>query len=147
MSDHEATTRDDHAPVPLAHHEPAHHEPAPAAAQVKVIVPRNAWPVLSGALRSAVGADGRWTVRRTACDAVIPRALLPRVREVLRNTGAYAIEAHADVRQCDACGCVEQMACEGGCAWVGAARCSRCAPEDMPRKRDLAHAHSHGRRR
>lgn len=120
----------------------------PLAAQVKVIVPRDAWPMVADALRSAVGLLARWAVRRTACDAVVSREQLADVREVLRVAGAHAIEAEVDVRQCDACGCVEELACDGGCSWTGASRCSACAPRGGdPRKGDLSRAHRHGRRR
>tara|TARA_R110000764_G_scaffold93727_2_gene177411 strand:- start:26 stop:385 length:360 start_codon:yes stop_codon:yes gene_type:complete len=40
-----------------------------------------------------------------------------------------------DVRTCRACGCWELQACEGGCAWASADRCTACpagAPKTHP---------------
>ncbi|MDO9607263.1 MAG: hypothetical protein Q7J26_01960 [Brevundimonas sp.] len=36
------------------------------------------------------------------------------------------MRAPADVRICRACGCWELHACESGCAWLSADRCSAC---------------------
>ena len=39
-----------------------------------------------------------------------------------------------DRRSCRACGCWELRACEGGCSWIAADRCSACpdAPLTLP---------------
>jgi hypothetical protein len=34
------------------------------------------------------------------------------------------------IRQCKGCGCTDDFACEGGCAWVTEDLCSRCPPAD-----------------
>lgn len=36
------------------------------------------------------------------------------------------MRAPADARICRACGCWELRACEGGCSWLSADRCSAC---------------------
>jgi hypothetical protein len=32
------------------------------------------------------------------------------------------------IRQCRACGCTDEYACEGGCSWAQEDLCSNCAP-------------------
>lgn len=53
------------------------------------------------------------------------------------------MRAPADARICRACGCWELRACEGGCSWLSADRCSACpdAPLTLPiRAAHLLHA-------
>ena len=41
---------------------------------------------------------------------------------------AVAVAELNGVRHCVKCGCTDEHACVGGCSWVTADRCSRCAP-------------------
>ena len=50
------------------------------------------------------------------------------------------MRAPADARTCRVCGCWELLACEGGCAWASADRCTAC-PADAPAVLPIAAAH------
>lgn len=40
-------------------------------------------------------------------------------------------------RTCRFCGCTDLQACRGGCSWVGADVCSRCAAKAQPKERPI----------
>lgn len=40
--------------------------------------------------------------------------------------------AQLDVPACRVCGCTDDWACPGGCAWVTADLCSACIPDEAP---------------
>lgn len=48
----------------------------------------------------------------------------PDIRRIER---AFFLASH---RSCGRCGCVQEIACEGGCSWVAARICSACDTED-----------------
>lgn len=117
-------------------------DPAPTASPVvplvRLVIPRAAWAYLADAMRAAVrGTDVTWAVRRTAVSAVVPNgsAVLEAALRGLGDVGLAPVIVDAAAPQCLGCGCVDALACDGGCGWVGRARCSACVGEQLGQKR------------
>jgi hypothetical protein len=41
------------------------------------------------------------------------------------------------IRTCLECGCTDEFACDGGCAWVGVLLCSTCAGDSMRSRQEI----------
>ncbi|MFO0610204.1 MAG: hypothetical protein U0324_43995 [Polyangiales bacterium] len=127
--------------------------PAPSAVVplVRLVIPRDAWAFVADSLRAAArGTDVTWSVRRTAASAVLPNgsAVFSASLRALADMGLAPVIVDAAAPQCVGCGCVDALACDGGCSWVGLARCSSCAePKRGARRRIAKVLVRHGGRR
>lgn len=127
--------------------------PSPAAVVplVRLVIPRDAWAFVADSLRAAArGTDVTWSVRRTAASAVLPNgsAVFTASLRALADMGLSPVIVDAAAPQCVGCGCVDALACDGGCSWVGLARCSCCVQEKRGARRRIAKVlvHRGGRR-
>ena len=64
---------------------------------------------------------------RNPATTVRPHSLLGAVPICSRCDAKVGRLEGEPVRTCRVCGCTDELACEGGCAWAGADLCSRCA--------------------
>lgn len=107
----------------------------------RLVIPREGWPFVADALREATrGTEAQWRVQTSAVWIVLPEGdrALHACRVVLAEAGVPAADVDPAAPQCEACGCVDQVACEGGCRWAGINRCTRCAQsESGPRRRAM----------
>ncbi len=110
-----------------------------AVESVKLLVSRDAWPMVADALRTATrGAGVTWKAQRSAAWVVLEEGSVAAhaCRVALGEAGVPVIETLPNAPQCEGCGCVAELACEGGCGWAGVNRCTRCAGSKAgPRRR------------
>ena len=99
------------------------------------VMPKAVWKQLDAATRGKLsrpfGNDVPISVQRTAVTIgdgmAVGSPLHDHLTEVARsNPELHLVEVPANERQCRDCGCVEALACEKGCAWVGENLCSVC---------------------
>jgi hypothetical protein len=81
--------------------------------------------------RGKAGGSQRRMLERMQRANLITRNATRRL--VLTNTGKNALGAYDDKRsgKCRVCGCTDEQACPGGCAWAPGTRrtlCTSCAP-------------------
>jgi len=55
-------------------------------------------------------------------------ALLAETAGALAQSGLVLLGAGGLEERCRSCGCTEERACPGGCAWVEPGLCSACVP-------------------
>jgi len=76
---------------------------------------------------SGAGPCEWFALCRNVATTVRPHPLLGAVPICARCDAKVARLEGEPVRTCRVCGCTDELACEGGCAWAGADLCSRCA--------------------
>lgn len=114
----------------------------PAEPLLRLVYARGDWDFLLDADRVALFVPAKdvrihWHLARTTVTSEPLPAESPRMEALARVARALFAElmveaavVDADVRQCRTCGCLEHLACEGGCAWVAADLCSACVAAD-----------------
>lgn len=115
---------------PCAEHESLAHAAIPAPlALSRILTVAKACPACSVTV-SGTGPCEWWALCRNAATTVRPHSLLGGVPICARCDAKVARLEGEPVRTCRVCGCTDEQACEGGCAWVAwvaSDLCTRCA--------------------
>lgn len=81
-----------------------------------------------------LGESDRFEKAADLCSGVLQDLIAENMVEAYADDG---MPRHVDlnplgIRQCTACGCTDDDACQGGCGWASATLCSTCAPKAGP---------------